>query len=96
MCQICKSSSFKSDQIVLKKAFFTYDSNRENLFAFKSKDLGTCDNFEINALFIGKNKKSCEPHVIINCFKSVCYVPHIYINSLMGRGEYFGYSVSVG
>ena len=96
MCQICKSSSFKSDQIVLKKAFFTYDSNRENLFAFQSKDLGTCDNFEINALFIGKNKKSCEPHVIINCFKSVCYVPHIHINSLMGRGEYFGYSVSVG
>ena len=45
--------------------------------------------------FIGKNK-SCVSHLIINCFKSVCYVPHIHINSLIGGGEYFGYSGSVG
>ena len=55
LCQMRKSSSFKSDQIVLKKAFFPYDLNRENLFVFKSKHLGTYENLEINGLFIAKN-----------------------------------------
>ena len=90
-----KSSSFKSDQIVLKKAFFPYDLNRENLFAFKSKHLGTYENLEINGLFIAKNKQSCEPYAI-NDFKSACYIQHIDVSSLMGsRGEYFWNSGAV-